>query len=126
MTGYLLDTHVLLWWADNPHQLSDDARLAIASGRNTLFVSHASLWELQIKISMGKLSLPSSPEELVKRSRCHLLPIAVSHINAIASLPHHHADPFDRMLLAQAKVETLTIITRDKAMKDYAVNVLAA
>lgn len=126
MSGFLIDTHVLIWWADTPEKLSNDARVALASGRNTLFVSHASLWELNIKISRGKLSIPGSIETLLQRSRCDALAISMNHIDRIKELPHHHGDPFDRMLIAQAQCERITLVTRDRDMFRYDVPVIAA
>lgn len=126
MNRFLLDTHVLLWWADSPQRLSEQARLAIASARNFLYVSHASLWELAIKTSTGKLTLPGSAETLVERVRCSELPIAKSHIALLHDLPLFHSDPFDRMLIAQAQAEGLTLITRDRCIMQYDVALLAA
>lgn len=124
MTQYLLDTHVLLWWADNPAQLSEEARLALASGHNQLFVSHASVWEIAIKESLGKLTLPDTIESLIIRSRFTPLPISYAHIEGIKRLPHLHGDPFDRMLIAQAQAERLILITRDKNIQRYDVPIL--
>lgn len=126
MTGFLIDTHVLLWWADSPAKVTPEARLAMASGRNELFVSHASLWEMNIKVSRGKLQLPDTIDVLLQRARCTPLPITLEHVDAITSLPHHHRDPFDRMLIAQASTDKLTILTRDGEMQRYDVPIIAA
>jgi PIN domain nuclease of toxin-antitoxin system len=126
VTRFLLDTHVLLWWADAPGRLSKMARHVIASGRNQLYVSHASLWEIAIKESTGKLVLPQATDVLMKRARCHELPIGSQHITAIKELPHLHGDPFDRMLIAQAQRECLTLITHDRDILAYDVDLLAA
>ena len=98
MTRYLVDTHVLLWWAAEPEQLATEARIALASGHNQLLLSHVSLWELAIKISKGKLVLPGSLDELQTKARSTALPILPRHIARLIELPHHHSDPFDRML----------------------------
>ena len=126
MTGLLLDTHVLLWWAGSPKEISPEARLAIASGRNPLLFSYASIWELNIKISRGRLVLPESTEIMLQRARCHSLPITVEHIEATGTLPHHHGDPFDRMLIAQAMADRLTLVTRDRDIRKYDVPVITA
>jgi PIN domain nuclease of toxin-antitoxin system len=126
VSKYLIDTHAILWWATSPHELSEQARLAMASGRNQLFVSYASLWEMAIKISQGKLNLPHPAEQLVQHARCRLLPIGMQHINLISTLPLLHRDPFDRMLVAQAKAEVLTVVTRDVEFEQYGVSILAA
>ncbi len=126
MTGVLVDTHVLLWWADCPEQLSEEARLAIALGHSPLYLSDASLWELNIKISMGKLTLPRSTNELMMRARVNSLPIRRSHIDGILELPFHHRDPFDRLLIAQARSEKLKLVTRDANIHKYDVQTITA
>ncbi len=126
MSGLLLDTHVLLWWAGSPEAIKPQARLAIGSGHNSLLVSHASLWEMNIKRGVARLDTPENNGQLVRRARCDLLPISLEHIEEVTQLPHHHGDPFDRMLIAQARVENLTIITRDKEIQKYDVVTLAA
>ncbi len=126
MSGFLIDTHVLLWWAVSPDTLSDDARVTFASGRNALLVSHASLWELNIKISRGKLTIPESVETLLQRTRANALPISMKHIARVRELPHHHGDPFDRMLIAQAQCDQLTVVTRDRDIQRYDIPVIAA
>lgn len=118
----LLDTHALLWWlAGAP--MADDARAAIADPGTLVAVSAASLWEIGIKRAIGRLQVDGSFEE-------HLgpfepLPISWAHATAAAALPPHHRDPFDRMLVAQAQIENLTLVTRDPAMAAYDVAVLA-
>ncbi len=126
MSQFLLDSHVLIWWKENQDSLLPQARRAIALGTSQLFFSYASLWELNIKISRGRLTLPEPLEEAAQRMRCHLLPISLEHIEEIKHLPHHHGDPFDRLLIAQARIEKLTIVTRDREIQKYDVAVLAA
>ena len=126
MSGYLVDTHVLLCWAASPKKLAPDARLVMASGSNELFFSYASLWEINIKIARGKLTLPESTDVMLQKSRCKPLPIAREHIALIKDLPHHHRDPFDRMLVAQAQCDGLTLITRDQEIPQYGVPTIAA
>jgi len=126
VTGFLIDTHVMLWWATGEEKLSSKARLALGAGRNELFFSYASIWELNIKISRGRLELPESPDILLRRARCKPLPIGLEHLEAIKELPHLHRDPFDRMLIAQARVDHLTLITRDIEIQAYDVATMAA
>jgi len=126
MSGLLIDTHVLLWWAESPEQLSPAGSLAIASGRNQLYFSHASIWELNIKISLGRITVPEDTDSLMLRSRCNPLPIQLKHLEAIKDLPHLHGDPFDRLLIAQAREESLTLVTRDRQISKYDVPILVA
>lgn len=126
MTDYLVDTHALLWWAESPARLSEAARLAIGSGRNRLHASYATVWEIHLKILRGKLRLPESTSQLIERARCHPLPIALPHIEATSQLPLHHRDPFDRLLVSQARCEKLVLITNDVEIQKYAVPVLVA
>jgi PIN domain nuclease of toxin-antitoxin system len=115
----LLDTHVLLWWLDNHPNLSRQARTAIADGRNLVFVSAAVIWEIQIKQALGKLKIPTNFRKVLGQQEFEPLDITTEHAYAVANLPLHHRDPFDRMLVAQAKVESLTIITNDNHIKKY-------
>jgi PIN domain nuclease of toxin-antitoxin system len=100
----LLDTHVFIWWRVNSPLLGWEARAAIASA-DLVFVSVASAWEAAIKTALGKLRLPESFEAGVLASRFQRLPIAFPHAEAVASLPHHHSDPFNRMLVVQCQSE---------------------
>jgi len=121
----LLDTHTFLWWINNDALLSDPARVAIASERNECFLSLASCWELSIKASIGKLRLSKSverfiPEELAAND-FQLLTIDFRHVAKVESLPFHHRDPFDRLLVAQALTERMTIISADAVLSEYGV-----
>jgi PIN domain nuclease of toxin-antitoxin system len=115
----LLDTHVLLWWLDEPSTLSEEARLAIADGKNKVFVSAANAWEITIKKALGKLDAPDNLEEVLIENQFFPLPITIAHALAVSQLPRHHSDPFDRILAAQAKFEGLTLVTHDKYLKRY-------
>ncbi|MCG2754977.1 MAG: type II toxin-antitoxin system VapC family toxin [Desulfobacteraceae bacterium] len=122
----LLDTHVLLWWLDDDPNLSRQARTAIADGRNLVFISAAVIWEIQIKYALGKLKIPANFREVLEQQEFEPLDITMEHAYTVADLPPHHSDPFDRMLVAQAKVEGLTIITRDNHIKKYKISLIKA
>lgn len=126
MPAYLLDTHVLLWWLSDPSQLSTDARKAIADGANSIYLSAAAAWEMAIKKALGRLEFPSNLEQVLQDDHIEVLPIGLSHALAVADLPVHHQDPFDRMLIAQAQIEGLILITRDAQIAAYDVEVLLA
>ena len=119
----LLDTHVFIWWRENSPRLGDDARGRIRSA-SVVFVSVSSAWEAAIKTGLGKLRLPESFEAGVVASRFDKLPIAFSHAEAVATLPRHHNDPFDRMLIAQAITERLTLVTHDRRFAPYGIDVV--
>jgi PIN domain nuclease of toxin-antitoxin system len=119
----LLDTHVFLWWRSDSRKLKATARQAIARA-DLVFVSAASAWEAAIKIALGRLRIPDSIEAGVVASGFEKLPIGFPHAEAAARLPAHHADPFDRMLVAQAQIEGLTLVTHDRRLGRYEVELL--
>jgi PIN domain nuclease of toxin-antitoxin system len=122
----LLDTHVFLWAIDDDPRLSKAARAAIIDGNNIVFVSAATAWEISIKKAIGKLTVPQGNylDEL-RLHRFTPLPITTEHALAVADLPQHHRDPFDRLLIAQAQMEKLTLVTGDIRIKQYAVQMIA-
>ena len=124
----LLDTHIWLWWITNPDRLGPTSRRAIEDAGNAVFFSAASSWEISIKYALGKLSLPTPPLEFVPKrlQRDNISPLAVTHIHAltVSTLPHHHRDPFDRVLVAQAQAEQCALCTVDPHIKRYDVSVL--
>lgn len=122
----LLDTHALLWWLANDPSLAEDATSAIADAGSTVFVSAATAWEMAIKQALGKLEAPSDLERQLELNRFEPLPVTISHACAAGRLPGHHDDPFDRMLVAQALAEGLTIVTRDPRIAPYGVPTLPA
>ena len=117
--SFLLDTHVLLWWLSKPSQLSERGQAVIGDSRNIVFVSAASIWEIEIKVALGKLQIPADLEVQLDHEQFQELPIRWSHTQAIATLPSLHRDPFDRLLVAQAKVENLTLISSDTLLLAY-------
>lgn len=126
----LVDTQCWLWMASAPEKLSAHARELVLTTANELYLSSASAWEISIKYALGKLQLPEPPGRYVP-SRVHTLrtwtlPIDQEHALRVASLPPHHRDPFDRLLVAQAQVEDLPILTADPVFDRYDVTVIAA
>ena len=121
----LLDTHAFLWAIDDDPQLSHAARSAIINGNNIVFVSAATAWEISIKKAIGKLTIPQGNylDELSVH-RFTPLDITTEHALAVENLPHYHKDPFDRLLIAQAQIEKLTLVTGDERIKRYAVQLI--
>lgn len=119
----LLDTHIFLWWRAEPSRLASDIQDAIATA-DLVYVSAASAWEAAIKVSLGKLRIPTTFEVGVVESGFEKLIIHFAHAEQSAKLPLHHKDPFDRMLIAQATLEGLTLVTHDKQFEAYAVPTL--
>ena len=122
--GYLLDTHSLLWALGKPDALSDRAKTAISDANNIIHVSTASLRECAIKVSIGKLELPEEFFVAVTRAGFEELQIRIPHLEVYGGLPMHHRDPFDRILVAQAIAESLTLISRDSKIAEYDVDIL--
>ena len=116
----LLDTHVLLWWLSDDRKLAQSAREIIANPANDVIVSSASAWEISIKAALGRLEIElDSLEAAVERNGFRPLPIGVRHALTAGRLPNVHRDPFDRMLIAQAKVEELRILSHDRVFERY-------
>jgi PIN domain nuclease of toxin-antitoxin system len=122
----LLDTHVLLWSLGSPAQLRADARDAIEDGGNEVLVSAASAWEIAIKRALGRLEAPDDLPSAMEAAAFVPLSITIPHALAAGALPPHHRDPFDRMLVAQATLEELTVVTRDPHFARYGVPTLPA
>jgi PIN domain nuclease of toxin-antitoxin system len=122
----LLDTHTMIWAFAEPRLLSAQARDAISTKENDVFVSVISPWEIAIKRSKKKLRAPEDLGEAIEAHQFRLLSVLLRHTEAIASMPSHHGDPFDRMLVAQAIVDGLTLVTSDRALRRYPVATLPA
>lgn len=121
----LLDTHALLWWLAD-EGLTTQARDAIADTGNLVVVSAACAWEISIKKALGKLTAPDDLEHQIHAGGFVPLPISIAHGIAAGQLARHHEDPFDRVIIAQALAEGLTIVTRDKRFDAYGVSLLPA
>jgi PIN domain nuclease of toxin-antitoxin system len=117
----LLDTHALLWALSAPRQLAAQVRELIERPDTTVLVSVVSAWEMEIKRALGKLDVPDDLETQLKRLRFQELPVRLRHVQRLRQLPDLHRDPFDRMLVAQAMVDGLTLITRDRDVMAYPV-----
>lgn len=119
----LLDTHAFLWWADEDPRLKPSERDAIAHENSSVWVSAASIWEIAIKKRLGRIELGSADlEQELERSNFLELPIGWRHAEIAGSLPRHHEDPLDRMLIAQAQAEQLILVSYDSAFHDYEVS----
>ncbi len=126
----LIDTHVLLWWFMRSDRLKKKIRETLADPANDVFVSAAATWEIAIKTAIDRLTLPGDPgqylSDRIRRAGIAELPITPAHTYGVFALPPHHADPFDRLLIAQAQHEGLTIVTSDPVFKRYDVRRISA
>ena len=123
----LLDTHALIWFINGDNTLPDNVINKIKDIRTNCFVSIASIWEIAIKLSLGKLELNGSLEDIsriMERYQIELLPIAFDHIQKLLTLESHHRDPFDRIIISQGLVENLIIVTRDENFIKYNVEII--
>ncbi|MDO4224209.1 MAG: type II toxin-antitoxin system VapC family toxin [Acinetobacter sp.] len=122
----LLDTHAFIWFIHDSPKLSNLAKSLIVNPNNECFISLASIWEMSIKSSMGKLDIPLPIHDLYEQhivgNDMELLPITIHHIEKVHELPFYHKDPFDRMIIAQSIVENMTIISCDSAYHDYPIH----
>jgi PIN domain nuclease of toxin-antitoxin system len=124
----LLDTHAFLWWNTEDPQLSSRARELIADRENEVFLSVVSAWEISVKTAKGKLVLPEVPSSYILRRialyRFQPLPVQIRHAVQVYDLPRHHDDPFDRLLVAQSQVESISLISADTDIRKYEVEVI--
>ena len=125
----LLDTHIFIWWADAPEKLSATTLAALEDENNDLLLSIASVWEMQIKSQLGKLKLNDSLQNLIQSQQAtngiQLLPIELAHVLVLDTLPLHHKDPFDRLLIAQSITEGATLVSTDSQFSVYPVALLS-
>ena len=115
----LLDTHLILWWVSNDSSLSEPARALIGAPEYMIFVSAVSIWEIWLKEGLGKLRLPPHFEATLESESFESLPLTAAHARQAALLPWRHRDPFDRLLVAQAQVEDLVLLTADDLVASY-------
>ena len=118
---YLLDTHVILWWLEDPKKISAKARNIIADKKNTIFVSSVSIWEMAIKKDLGRLNIPTNILSVLKSDNMQILPLNAEDSLGIMDLSKIHNDPFDRILVSQAKINDLIFITKDQKILEYPV-----
>jgi len=124
---YLVDTHALIWYLESNPMLSETARLTLDNSNNRCFVSMASLWEMAIKVGLGRLELNTDfkkMEKLIIGFQFEVLAIEFDHVTVLSDLPLHHSDPFDRILIAQSRFEELTLITKDEKIQSYNIQTL--
>lgn len=121
----LLDTHVFLWWVNDAPELSAKARATIRKGQNECFLSVVSAWEMAIKVSTGKLALSQPVERFIPEQLAangfRLLEIDFRHVARVESLPFHHRDPFDRLLVAQSMSEKMSVVSADTVLSEYGI-----
>jgi PIN domain nuclease of toxin-antitoxin system len=121
--NYLLDTNAALWWFEGSNRIKKPLRDSLTDRANAVFISAVSTWEISIKASIGKLTLPTAPKSYlpprIERAGFTFLPVLAEHTYEVASLPLHHLDPFDRLLIAQARINDLSIVTADRAFAQY-------
>lgn len=124
----ILDTHTFLWWITNDQRISQKVFDIISDGENELYLSTASGWEISIKYALGSLKLPAKPDKFVSEqiaaNSIITLPIQMNHALYVYTLPHHHRDPFDRMIITQAQLEKLAVITADKEFEKYKIKTI--
>lgn len=120
----LLDTHILLWWLADDGALPARATEVIADAETLVMVSAATAWEISLKKALGRLRVPDDLADALRANSFEPVPISLDHALTAAALPSHHGDPFDRMLIAQAQMESLTLITVDPRFAEYDVRVL--
>lgn len=126
MRRVLLDTNVLLWWLAGNSQLGRETRRIVADAETEVFVSAATIWEISIKLELGKLKAPKNMEREVEREGFSKLSITLGHAQLAGSLPPVHRDPFDRMLVAQARLENLELVSADPVFARYSVQLIRA
>lgn len=119
MPRYLIDTHILIWWLEGSDRLPHNLQDILRSGANAIFLSAGAVWEIAIKRSLGRLDVPDDLETILGEESIDVLPITAAHALAVADLPRHHGDPFDRIQVAQARIEGMTLISCDGWIARY-------
>jgi len=114
---YLADTHILLWWLSDNKELTEEERYILQN--EAVWISTGAIWEIVIKVRIGKLNIPGNIEEVLNKQSFEILDISLDHVLALETLEEHHSDPFDRIQVAQCITEGLTFMTRDKRIRQY-------
>ncbi len=119
----LLDTHVFMWWDSAPDKIPEETFTLLKQPQNELLLSLVSVWEMQIKVQLGKLTLRNDLKDIVQQQQTtngiELLPVSLAHVLDIDKLPYHHKDPFDRLLIAQSRVESVLLVSGDRIFQQY-------
>ena len=126
MNNFLIDTQVFIWWMEENNKLPNDVKAIIDDSQSNIFLSVVTPWEIVIKIKSGKLKVPKKFAEFITDDIFKVLPIQINHVLTIGKLPLHHKDPFDRVLISQALVENLTLITSDAKIWKYKLKLIKA
>lgn len=116
---FLLDTHILLWWMQDSPELPAEARDLVRDPANTIFVSAVNLWEIRIKEAIGKIRLPANFDEVLAKEEFETIALTADHVTELTRLPLLHRDPFDRILIAQARATRITLLTADNEIASY-------
>ena len=116
---YLLDTHILIWWAEDNKKLKPQYKEIIADGENMIFVSVVSVWEVIIKTKLKKIRLKTSIDKIINKYDFQVLDIKLDHVLELNKLKDYHKDPFDRLLITQSRIEDITLLTDDKLINQY-------
>ena len=128
--NFIIDTHCWLWWHSSPDKLNEESLKLISNHKNNIFFSAVCSWEIAIKFLVGKIRLPEPPQKFIPKSLREdgfsILPVELIHTLQLSNLPMHHKDPFDRLLISQAQVEKLPILTADNNFNRYEVDVIPA
>lgn len=122
--GFLLDTHIFIWWMEDKKRLSKNLFNILKNPKNSVFLSSAVIWEIVIKKAKRKLKTSITLEKGIENSGFIILPIQMAHVLGTQKLPNHHADPFDRILISQSQVEKLTLISSDQKIWKYDIDIL--
>ncbi|MBY0580897.1 MAG: type II toxin-antitoxin system VapC family toxin [Rickettsiales bacterium] len=119
---FILDTHILLWWLVDDKKLSFQTKEIITDSKNIIYVSSVNIWEIEIKKSLGKLKAPEIDSKIIADCQFEELPVRIKHVIVLKSLPNHHNDPFDRLLICQSIVEKAKLLTDDNLITKYQLN----
>ncbi|HHP7242425.1 MAG TPA: type II toxin-antitoxin system VapC family toxin [Cyclobacteriaceae bacterium] len=123
---FILDTHIILWWLEDSHELRHETKSLIMNPENRIWISTASIWEINIKMGIGKLKISNEYANILIDDGFEILDIQLPHVMKVLELPDIHGDPFDRILIAQTMIEEATLVTRDKNITQYPIGFMLA